>query len=290
MLSFNGYSETLPEFNSANLRLSTSFRSNFNDRDTNCIINMTQNRIINNVCRINLNTVTLCNNFCNIATYNNRFSITVTTGGLPLGYSIRVPPNYYNVTTLAAELQSLISAFAGTTTVVWSETLKRFVINTNDAGVEIEFSTSTPNNFIGNNLLYIIGLPINGQGYTATNIDSPFPFPPNLAGCVNAYIISNKLANSKSVLNVLGNNDTETNRDLQSQVASEIMAIGITAPFGVYQTYTDQGSLRGDYTLSQSICLDSIDLRLVDEFGNVLQAVGDAKNTPIYYSFRVSYQ
>jgi hypothetical protein len=288
MLSFNGYSDTLPEFNSANLRLSTSFRSNFNDRDTNCIINMTQNRIINNVCKLNLNSVTLCNNFYNIATYNNRFSIIVTTGGLPLGYSIRVPPNYYNVTTLAAELQSLISAFAGTTTVVWSETLKRFVINTNDAGVEIEFGTSTPNNFIGNNLLYIIGLPIDGQGYTATNVDSPFPFPPNLAGTVNAYIISNKLTNSKSVLNVLGNNDTETNRDLQSQNASEIMSIGITAPWGAYQTYYDQGSSRGDYVLSQSICLDSIDLRVVDEFGNVLQT--DAKNTPIYYSFRVSYQ
>lgn len=288
MLSFNGYSDTLPEFNSANLRLSTSFRSNFNDRDTNCIINMTQNRIINNVCKINLNSVTLCNNFYNVATYNNRFVLLVITGGLPLSYTLRVPANYYNVNTLAEELQAMIRIYAPLTTVVWSEPLRRFVINTNDAGIELEFATSFPNNFIGNNFLYIIGLPVNGQGYTATNVDSPLPFPPNLAGTVNAYIISNKLTNSKSVLNVLGNNDTETNRDLQSQNSSEIMAIGITAPWGTYQTYYDQGSLRGDYTLSQSICLDSIDLRVVDEFGNVLQT--DAKNTPIYYSFRVSYQ
>jgi len=288
MLSFNGYSETLPEFNSANLRLSTSFRSNFNDRDTNCIINMTQNRIINNVCKLNLNSVTICNNFYNIASYNNRFSLIVITGGLPLGYSFRVEPNYYNVTTLAAQLQLLIRVHASLATVVWSEPLRRFVINTNDPTIELEFQTSTPNNFIGNNLLYIIGLPIDGQGYTATNVDTPFPFPPNLAGTVNAYIISNKLTNSKSVLNVLGNNDTETNRDLQSQNASEIMSIGITSPWGTYQTYYDQGSNRAEYTLSQSICLDSIDLRVVDEFGNVLQT--DAKNTPIYYSFRVSYQ
>jgi len=288
MLSFNGYSDTLPEFNSANLRLSTSFRSNFNDRDTNCIINMTQNRIINNVCKINLNSVTICNNFYNIATYNNRFSLIVITGGLPLGYTFRVEPNYYNVDTFAAQFQLLIRVHAPLATVVWSETLRRFVINTGDAGVELQFETSTPNNFIGNNLLYIIGLPINGQGYTATNVDTPFPFPPNLAGTVNAYIISNKLTNSKSVLNVLGNNDTETNRDLQSQNASEIMSIGLTAPWGAYQTYYDQGSGRGDYVLSQSICLDSIDLRVVDEFGNVLQT--DAKNTPIYYSFRVNYQ
>ena len=288
MLSFNGYSETLPEFNSANLRLSTSFRSNFNDRDTNCIINMTQNRIINNVCKLNLNSVTICNNFYNIASYNNRFSLIVITGGLPLGYSFRVEPNYYNVDTFAVQFQLLIRVHAPLATVVWSETLRRFVINTNDPTIELQFETSTPNNFIGNNLLYIIGLPIDGQGYTATNVDTPFPYPPNLAGTVNAYIISNKLTNSKSVLNVLGNNDTETNRDLQSQNASEIMSIGITAPWGAYQTYYDQGSLRGDYVLSQSICLDSIDLRVVDEFGNVLQT--DAKNTPIYYSFRVSYQ
>jgi len=288
MLSFNGYSETLPEFNSANLRLSTSFRSNFNDRDTNCIINMTQNRIINNVCKLNLTSVTICNNFYNIATYNNRFSLIVITGGLPLGYSFRVDPNYYNVDTFAAKFQTLIRVHAPLATVVWSEPLRRFVINTNDPTIELEFQTSTPNNFIGNNLLYIIGLPIDGVGYTATNVDSPFPFPPNLAGTVNAYIMSNKLVNSKSVLNVLGNNDTETNRDLQSQNASEIMSIGLTSAWGTYQTYTDQGSLRGDYTLSQSICLDSIDLRVVDEFGNVLQT--DSKNTPIYYSFRVSYQ
>jgi hypothetical protein len=249
---------------------------------------MTQNRIINNVCKLNLNSVTICNNFYNIATYNNRFSLIVITGGLPLGYSFRVDPNYYNVDTFAAQFQSLIRVHAPLATVVWSETLRRFVINTGNPNIELQFETSTPNNFIGNNLLYIIGLPIDGQGFTATNVDTAFPFPPNLAGTVNAYIISNKLANSKSVLNVLGNNDTETNRDLQSQNASEIMSIGITAPYGAYQTYYDQGSSRGDYVLSQSICLDSIDLRVVDEFGNVLQT--DSKNTPIYYSFRVSYQ
>lgn len=288
MLSFNGYSDTLPEFNSANLRLSTSFRSNFNDPDTNCIINMTQNRIINNVCRLNLNSVTLCNNFYNIATYNNRFSLIVITNGTPLGYTLRVPPNYYNVNTFAAELQTLIRIYAASATVSWSETRRRFYINTNDAAIQLQFTTSGANNFIGNNLLYIIGLPLDGQGYTATTVDSYFPLPPNLAGTVNAYIISNKLTNSKSVLNVLGDNDTETNRDLQSQNASEIMSIGITSPWGTSQTYYDQGSLRGDYTLSQSLCLDSIDLRIVDEFGNVLQS--DAKNCPIYYSFRVSYQ
>lgn len=288
MLSFNGYSDTLPEYNVANLRLSTSFKSNFYDPDTNCVINMTQNRIINNVCKLNLNSVTICNNFHNIATYNNRFSLDVITGGLPLGYTLRVPAGYYTATALAAKLQELITPYAALTTVVWSETLKRFVINTNDAGVEIRFFVSNPDNYIGNNFLYIVGLPLLGEGYVATNVDSPFPDPPALFGATNVYIMSNKLVNAKSVLNVLGPNDADTSRDLQSQNGSEIMSLGITSPFGVYQQYYDQGSSRGEFVLAQGISLDSIDLRVVDQFGNVLQT--DAKNTPIYYSFKVSYQ
>jgi hypothetical protein len=289
MLSFNGYSDTLPEYNIANLRLSTSFRSNFNDPDTNCTINMTQNRIINNVCKLNLNSVTICNNFHNIATYNNRFILTVEQGNpFPTSYTIRVPPNYYTATALAAELQRLISVYAALTTVVWSDTLKRFVINTNDPGLELRFFVSNPNNFIGNNFLYIIGLPLDGAGYVATIVDSPFPYPPALFGATNVYIMSNKLVNAKSVLNVLGPNDSDIDRDLQSQNGSEIMSIGITAAYGSYNQYYDQGSDRGEYILAQGINLDSIDLRVVDQFGNVLQT--DAKNTPIYYSFKVSYQ
>jgi len=288
MLSFNGYSDTLPEYNVANLRLSTSFKSNFYDRDTNCVINMTQNRIINNVCKLNLNSVTICNNFHNIATYNNRFSLDVITGGLPLGYTLRVPAGYYTATALAAKLQELITPYAALTTVVWSETLKRFVINTNDAGIEIRFFVSNPDNYIGNNFLYIVGLPLLGEGYVATNTDCAFPDPPALFGATNVYIMSNKLVNAKSVLNVLGPNDADTSRDLSSQNGSEIMSIGITSPFGTYQQYYDQGSSRGEFVLAQGISLDSIDLRVVDQFGNILQT--DAKNSPIYYSFKVSYQ
>ena len=77
MQAFNGYTDSLKQYNVANLRLSTSFRSNINDRDTNCTINLTQNRIINNVVKINLNNVTICNNFYNVASYNNKFKFSV---------------------------------------------------------------------------------------------------------------------------------------------------------------------------------------------------------------------
>ena len=290
MENFSGFTSSLREYNQANLRLSTSFRSNFYDRDTDCTINMTQNRIINNVCKIGLNYVTICNNFNNIASYNNKFRITVTVSGVPTTSPIVVPPGYYDTVSLAAKMQSLINVFAPTVSVVWSAVLSRFVVNTNDPLIEMRFNVSLPlpPNYLGNNFLYLVGLPLNGQPYEAINTPTPFPNPPALFGATSVYIMSNKLVSAKSVLNVLLPGDSDTIRELQSQNASEIMALGITAPYGAYQTYTDQGSDRGEFVLSQGISLDSIDLKVVDEFGNVLET--DAVNTPIYYSFKVSYQ
>ena len=59
MESFGGYTENLRQFNVSNLRDSTAFRSNYFDRDTNCRIDFTQNRVINNIVKINLNYVNI---------------------------------------------------------------------------------------------------------------------------------------------------------------------------------------------------------------------------------------
>jgi hypothetical protein len=290
MEAFNGYTDSLKQFNVANLRLSTSFRSNFYDRDTNCTINLTQNRIINNVVKINLNSVTICNNFYNVASYNNKFNLDVINADVPTNYDIVVPPGYYNTTELAAILQELIRVHSAFVTVAWSDTYKRFYVNSGSPVVKIRFFTPNPppKNFLQNNFLYLVGLPVLGFPYEADDTNVLFPNPPALFGATNVYIMSNKLVSGKSVLNVLGPNDADTDRDLQSQNGSEIMSLGITSAYGAYQTYYDQGSDRGDYVLSQGIALDSIDLKVVDEFGNVLET--DANNTPIYFSFKVSYQ
>ena len=291
MESFGGYTENLKQFNVSNLRVSTSFRSSYFDSDTNCRIDFTQNRVINNIVKINLNYVEICNNFFNIASYNNKYTFIVITSGVPVVYEDIVPPNYYNTTTLAAYLQETLSngTGAGATTVVWSETLRRFVINTNDATIKIRFNVSgPPKNFLGNNFLHIIGLDPLGVGYEATNIDSPFPFPPNLAGATSVYIMSDKLCSGKSILNVIGPNDANTSRDIQSQSSNEIMSFGITAPYGVYQSYYSQGDDRAEFVYSQGFSLDSLDLKFTDEYGNILET--DAKNTPIYLSFKITYQ
>ena len=289
MESFGGYTENLRQFNVSNLRVSTSFRSNYFDRDTNCKIDFTQNRVINNIVKIDLNFVEICNNFFNIASYNNKFTLIVLVSGVPTLHDIIVDPNYYNTTTLAAYLQTAIQVYSPTTTVVWSEPLRRFVINTNDPVVKIRFNVLLPlRNFLGNNFLHIIGLDPLGVGYEADNTDSPFPYPPNLTGATTVYIMSDKLCSGKSILNVIGENDANTSRDIQSQSGNEIMSFGITAPYGAYQTYYDQGSERAEFVYSQGFSLDSLDLKFVDEYGNVLET--DAKNTPIYLSFKISYQ
>ena len=291
MESFGGYTENLKQFNVSNLRVSTSFRSNYFDPDTNCRIDFTQNRVINNIVKINLNYVEICNNFFNIASYNNKYTFIVLTNGVPVVYPDIVPPNYYNTTTLAAYLQETLSDGTGAsaTTVVWSETLRRFVINTNDATIKIRFNVSgPPKNFLGNNFLHIIGLDPLGVGYEANDTDTPFPYPPNLTGATSVYIMSDKLCSGKSILNVIGPNDANTSRDIQSQSANEIMSFGITAPFGAYQTYYSQGDDRAEFVYSQGFSLDSLDLKFTDEYGNILET--DAKNTPIYLSFKITYQ
>lgn len=289
MESFGGYTENLRQFNVSNLRVSTSFRSNYFDRDTNCRIDYTQNRVINNIVKINLNFVEICNNFFNIASYNNKFTLIVQVSGVPTLHDIAVLPNYYTVTTLAAYLQTAIQAYAPTTTVVWSEPLRRFVIDTGDPLVKIRFNVLLPlRNFLGNNFLHVIGLDPLGVGYEADNTPTAFPYPPNLAGATTVYIMSDKLCSGKSILNVIGPNDANTSRDIQSQSGNEIMSFGITAPFGTYQTYYSQGDDRAEFVYSQGISLDSLDLKFVDEYGNVLET--DAKNTPIYLSFKITYQ
>ena len=288
MESFGGYTENLRQFNVSNLRVSTSFKSNFNDPDTNCIIDFTQNRVINNIVKINLNSVSICNNFYNIASYNNRFFLVVSIGGISQGYDKTIPVGYYDTTKLAAELQTQIQTIAPIATVIWSETLKRFVINTNDVLITVRFTPANPKNFLGNNFLYFIGLDPLGVGYIADNTPTAFPYPPNLVGATSVYIMSNKLCSGKSIFNVLGPNDANTSRDVQSQSGNEIMSFGITAPFGVYQTYYDQGSQRAEFVFSQGIALDSLDLKFIDDFGNVLET--DAINTPIYLSFNITYQ
>jgi hypothetical protein len=288
--TFNGNTLSLKEYNVANLRVSTSFRSNFNDHDSNCVINFTQNRIINNVCKISVNYVSMCNNWYNVASYNNKFVLILIINSEGFSHNITVPSGYYDVYQLCTYLQTLIRSYSVPSCVVaFDETAKKIYINSGDVNIGIAFGvTLNLQNYLGNNFLYLVGLPLNGVGYEAYNTNTLFPNPPSLFGATTVYLLSNKLVSAKSVRNILQPNDSDTLREIQSQNASEIMAIGITSAYGAYTVYYNNGSERGDYVLSQGVTLDSIDLQITDEFGNYLE--NGTNNTPVYLSLQVSYQ
>ena len=289
--AFNGNTQMLKEFNVSNLRLSTTFKSNFNDPDSNCIINLSQNRNLTNICKISLNYVSMCNNWYNVASYNNTFTIIIVINNDPTSFTVTVPPGYYDVYQLTAYLQNYIRLeYAVANCIVsFDETAKRIYVNTGDPTIQIAFGVG-PNlvNYIGNNFLYLVGLPLTGIGYEANNTNSLFPNPPALFGGTTVYILSNKLATTKSIKNIILPNDTDGLRELQSQNASEIMSIGINSPYGVYNNYYNNGSDRGDWVFSNGLNLDSIDLQITDEFGNYLE--NGTLNTPVYLSLKCYYQ
>jgi len=159
--AFNGNTQMLKEFNVSNLRLSTSFKSNFYDLDSNCIINLTQNRNLTNVCKISLNYVSMCNNWYNVASYNNRFALILIINNEGYSYNITVPPKYYDVYQLCTYLQTLIRSYSVPNCVVaFDETAKRIYINTGDADIGVAFGVHPDLvNYLGNNFLYLVGLP-----------------------------------------------------------------------------------------------------------------------------------
>jgi len=290
MESFNGNTLMLKEYNVSNLRLSTSFKSNFYAPDSNCIINLTQNRNLSNVCKISLNYVSMCNNWFNVASYNNKFVLILIINSEGFSYNITVPPSYYDVYQICTYLQTLIRSYSVPSCIVaFDETVKKIYINTGDANIGVAFGVALNlQNYLGNNFLYLLGLPLTGVGYEAYNSNTLFPNPPSLFGATSVYILSNKLASTKSIKNIILPNDSDTDRSLQSQNAAEIMSIGITSPYGTYNTYYNNGSDRGDWVYPDGLTIDSIDLQITDEFGNYLE--NGTNNSPVYLSLKCYYQ
>jgi hypothetical protein len=77
MDSFSGIDADIKNYNVINLRVNTSMRTNINDPDTNCVVQLNQSRALTNVVKCDLNYVNISNVFHNVASYNNKFELSI---------------------------------------------------------------------------------------------------------------------------------------------------------------------------------------------------------------------
>ena len=129
----------------------------------------------------------------------------------------------------------------------------------------------------------LIGANISTNVYRIGVNNTTTPLPTNLYGATTVYICSRKLATTKSILELM--NGAPGN--ISSIIANEIMSIGINSAYGVYQTYYNNGSLRGMNTFSSGFIIDEIDLQFRDQWNNILES--DRPLNPIDLNFKVFY-
>lgn len=289
MESFSGNDYDIKNYNVVNLRVNTSMRTNINDPDTNCVVQLNQSRALSNVVKCDLNYVNIANVFHNVASYNNKFELSIydINIGPPVSqYTVFVNVGYYNATELAAEVQRVLRAIdtrLQATTIVYDTTLKRFTTSTNAFQYFCDLEPYRENsNNIGNNFLFAFGANISsnyriGVGNTTT------PQPPNLYGATTVYVCSRKLATTKSILELMNG----APENVTSAIANEIMSLGINSAYGVYQTYYNNGSNRGMNTFSSGFIIDEVDLQFRDQWNNILES--DRPLNPIDLNFKVFY-
>ena len=289
MDSFSGKDFDIKNYNVINLRINTSMRTNINDPDTNCVVQLNQSRALSNVVKCDLNFVNIANNFHNVASYNNKFELSIydiSVGPPVAGYTVFVNVGYYTATELAAEVQRVLRAIDSrllATTIVYDTTLKRFLTATNNVQYfcDMEGFQGNSNNF-GNNFLWLFGANISTNVYRIGNNNTTTPNATNLYGATTVYICSRKLATTKSILELMNGNG-----NVVSTIANEIMSVGINSSYGVYQTYYNNGSLRGMNTFSSGFIIDEVDLQFRDQWNNILES--DRPLNPIDLNFKVFY-
>jgi hypothetical protein len=288
MDSFSGNDTNLKSYNVANLRLSTAYRTNIRDPDTNCIIQLNQSRLLTNVVKVDVNYVNICNVFHNVASYNNKFELQIfdiNVGPPVTFYSMEIPVGYYTATELGVVIQAALRGIdtrLQLLTYVYDTTLERYIAASNNGTYYCRLVPFPNNqNQFGNNFLWLIGA--EPRVYQQiTQFPTPTPYPTNLTGATSVYLLSRKLATTKSVFEQLDNQGR-----VSSIIGNEVMSIGVNSAYGVYQTYYDQGSDRGVNTFSTGFILDEVDIKFVDEWNNVLES--DRPLNPIQIGIKLYY-
>lgn len=284
MEQYSGNPYDLKEYNRVNLRLSTAFRESESQPHTRCNIPFNNaSYLLNRVKKVDITGVCFPNNICNIATYCNRFILEVFDGILN-EYTITIPPNYYNSSQLAAVIQTEIQVYVPTATFVYDSTIRKFKMNSNSPtafGLLID-NTQATTNLSYNNFMWIIGATF---GTGLNNTEFIFTNEPNLVGASAVYFNSDKLAAGKGIRNEIKSETLFKN--INCITSTEAISIFITAPYGTYESYYNNGSERGLISYQSAINLDKIDVLFTDVMGNTIEQV--SPNLPIFISLSIYY-
>ena len=278
----------LVDYKLGNLRISSSFRTSKTDNQNNCSYSFDLGSIsmLSNVKKLDLNSVSICNNFNNVPSYANYFVLQWFDGVLH-EVDVVVPPNYYAYDALATQLQTQIRAIDASLsafTFVFDTTIQKFVFASGNPAVGVGFAPSVKvPNLENNNFLYLIGANPLGTGLS---LGDPLTYRPALFGAVVVYIGSNRLGSGLSTKSQII--DDSVNRKVIALNSNEILALQITSEFGFYTHYYDQGSAsraKVSFQLPQQVT--QFDISIQDAYGNIMES--NDNNAPYFMNFGVYY-
>ena len=284
----------LKQFNKKLVRLSSSTRTNnnssFDERNsfpTNYQISFTSTgQELNKIKKISLIMFSTNNLFYNVASYNNAMQIAYS-GSVSGLFMIRITPGYYNATQLASAITAYVVANCPDLPLfvcTFDVNTYKFSLNSGDPSILLTITNAIIN---PNTQQYINTLAYN-MGYTFF----PYGAPPSITALQiltantlpnlniqNIYVFSDKLASSKSF------RSDASNRSIQG---NELFNISLaTTPYGatVNYTSTDAGQ-KTDIIYPIELQLDTIDIQLLNESGNVLEC--DYNNNNVF-EFMIYY-
>ena len=226
---------------------------------------------INKIKKLSVSSFTCNNLFRNVASYNNRLGLIYSTGGPSVPVDVVIDPGYYNATQLAAAVQASVIANSpmAAFTCTFDVLTYKFVLATNDPGYEIYIAPSITNQGftprIQGTLAWNMGFTVlpTVQATSITNNSLPS------LNIQTIYVYSMRLASNKS-----------WRSDNQSRAVPSNLLITIpiaNVQYGSIANWISSGSNeRGTLVYPREEQISTIDFRLCNEFGNVLESEPNA--------------
>ena len=283
----------LKDFNKKIVRIGSSTRTNnaptfteFNDLPTNYTVSFNSTgQELSKIKKIVIKMFSTNNLFYNVASYNNRLEIEYS-GSVSGKFLIQVNPSYYNAQELATAITDYVLANCPSLplfTCSFNTSTYFFTMDSGDPAISLTITDLIKNpasNQYINTLAYNMGytyFPYGSHAALANQVLKANSLP-NL-NIQNIYVFSDKLASTKAF------RSDANNRSIQG---NELISIALyNIPLGGTVYYTSTGSNeKGTIIYPIELQLDTIDIQLLNETGNILECPYSNNNImefTIYY-------